>query len=129
MRLLIETQWGSYLPHHERERHPLRGYVITPQFLSDVATAVGRVPMDRVAWVCSLVISCFDVKRVGLISGPLKSSQDASQLNRADGALGWWCNLRRRSHPVEGPRVIYWACPGDAFELVTVGYPKDAPQR
>jgi|GEM_PF-6643829 hypothetical protein len=125
MRLLIEAQWAAFLPSHARHRHPICSYGMTPRFLSDVAQGVGKVPMDRVAWVCSLVICQFDVRRVGLESGPLKPSRDAQHLTGEGGASVRWCNLRRRSQPGRAPRVVYWAHLDDVFELVGLGYPND----
>jgi hypothetical protein len=125
MRLLIEAQWASFLPREVRLRYPLRSYRMASRFLSDVAEGVGKVPMDRVAWVCSLVIARFGPSRLGFESGPLKPSPDAPQLTRESGASAWWCDLRWRSSPGRAPRVIYWSHPEGAVELIGVGYPKD----
>jgi hypothetical protein len=125
MRRLIAAQWAGYLPAREQTRYPLRDYRMTPQFLSDVRSRVGRVPIDRVAWVCALAICRFDVRLAGLAGGPLRPSPDAPQLTGEDGSKAWWCNLRR-SPAARSPRVVYWAYPGDTIELRGLGYPTDA---
>ncbi len=126
MRLLIAAQWASFLPSHARARYQLRAYTMTPGFLNDLARGIGKVPLDRVALVCSLVICQFEPRRAGFEAGPLRPAPDVSQLTREDGASAWWCNLRRRSHPVHGARVVYWTHPQGACELVALGYAKDA---
>ena len=125
MRQLIAAQWAGYLPRREQRRHPLRDYKMAPRFLNDVRNRVGRVPIDRLAWVCSLVICRFDVKLAGLAAGPLRPSPDAAQLTREDGAKGWWCDLAR-SPSAHSPRVVYWCYADGTTELVAVGYPNDA---
>ncbi len=126
MRRLIAAEWAGYLPAHERARHPLRDYRMTSQFLNDVRSRVGGVPMDRVAWVCALVICRLDVRRAGLGAGALRPSPDAPQLTREDGAKARWCNLRR-SPTGRSPRVVYWALTDGTIELRGLGYPpKDA---
>jgi hypothetical protein len=125
MRLLIEAQWASFLPRDARRRYPLRSYRMASRFLSDVAEGVGKVSMDRVAWVCSLVIARFEPTRLGFESGPLKPSPKTPQLTREDGASAWWCDLRRQSTPGRAPRVIYWSHPEGVVELIGLGYPKD----
>lgn len=124
MRRLIAAQWAGYLPARERARHPLRDYTMAPQFLNDVRSRVGRVPIDRVAWVCSLAICQFDVRLTGLASGALRPSPDASDLTREDGAKARWCNLRR-SPTAHSPRVLYWSCADGTIELVALGFPRD----
>jgi hypothetical protein len=82
--------------------------------------------MDRVAWVCALVICRLDVRRAGLACGPLRASPDAPQLTSKDGAKGWWCNLER-SPATLSPRVVYGSCPDGTIDLRALGYPpKDA---
>ncbi len=126
MRQLIAAQWAGYLPGREQTRHPLRNYEMAPGFLNDVRSRVGRVPIDRLAWVCSLVICRFDVKLAGLAAGPLRPQPDAPQLTRDDGAKAWWCDLAR-SPSAHNPRIIYWRRADGTTELVAVGYPKDRP--
>jgi hypothetical protein len=125
MRRLIAAQWASYLPVREQALYPLRDYRMTPRFLSDVRSRVGGVPVDRVAWVCSLVICRLDVSLAGLACGPLRRSPDASQLTGKDGEKAWWCNLRR-SPAARSPRVVYWTYPDGTIELRGLGYPDDA---
>ena len=125
MRLLIAAQWASFLPSYARGRYQLHGYTMTPEFLDDIARRVGKVPLDRVALVCSLVACGFESRRAGFKAGPLRPTPDASQLTREDGGSAWWCNLHRRSHPVHGARVIYWVGPQGACEFVALGYAKD----
>jgi hypothetical protein len=125
MRRLIAAQWAGYLPARKQTRYPLREYRMTPRFLSDVRGGAGRVPLDRVAWVCALAISRFDVGLAGLAAGPLRPSPDAPQLTGKDGEKAWWCNLRR-SPATRSPRVVYWAYPGGTIELRGLDYPTDA---
>lgn len=129
MRSLIEAQWAAFLPRDTRRRYPLRNYSMAPRFLSDVAEGVGKLPMDRVAWVCSLVIAGFELNRLGFESGPLKPSPEAPQLTREAGSGAWWCDLRRRSSAGHAPRVMYWAHPEGIVELIGLGYPKDLASR
>jgi anti-sigma factor RsiW len=124
MRQLIDAHWRR-LPRRERAAHPLRDYEMTSQFLDDVRSRVGRVPLDRMAWVCCLLICRFDVRVIGLAAGPLRPSSDAPQLTRKNGAQAWWCNLRTQS-PADGPRVVYWSGTEGTIELVALGYAKDA---
>jgi hypothetical protein len=123
MRLLIAAQWGC-LPRHERVAHPLLDYALTAQFLTDVRSRVAKVSLDRVAWVCALVVCGFDVSRVGLARGPLRVARDARALPRAAGWTGWWCDLRR-APSTHNPRVVYWCAADGARELVAIGYPGD----
>jgi hypothetical protein len=125
MRLLIAAQWASFLPNHARGGYRLGGYTMTPEFLSDVARRVGKVSLDRVALLCSLVACGFEPCRAGFRAGPLRPAADASQLTREGGASAWWCNLHRRSHPVHGARLVYWVEPQGACEFVAVGYARD----
>jgi hypothetical protein len=125
MRRLIAAEWAGYLPVRERARYPLRDYTMAPQFLSDVRSRVGRVPIDRVAWVCSLAICQFDVRLAGLASGALRPSPDAPELTRGDGAKARWCNLRR-SPAAHSPQIVYWRCADGTIELVALGFPRDA---
>jgi hypothetical protein len=124
MRRLIAAQW-DHMPHRERAEHPLSDYTMTSQFIADIRSRVGRVPIDRVAWVCSLVICRFDVRTVGLAAGPLRPSPNSPQLIRKDGAKAGWCNLRR-SPPDRCPRVVYWSCDDGKIELVALGYSQEA---
>jgi hypothetical protein len=121
LRRLISAHW-HYMPRDERAAHPLRDYRFTRQFLTDVRSRVGKVPLDRVAWVCAFVACGFDVSRVGLAAGPLRPVPDAPQLTRADGARAWWCDLRR-SPSRHNPRVVYWCATEGSTELVALGYP------
>jgi hypothetical protein len=123
LRRLIAAQWDQ-LPRRERSEHPLRDYTMSTGFLKDVRGRVGRVPIDRLAWVCALVVCGFDVSRVGLAAGPLRQFPEAPELVREDGAKAWWCDLRRSS-PTHNPRLLYWSCPDGRAELVALGYPTD----
>jgi hypothetical protein len=124
LRRLIAAQWGQ-LPGRERARYPLRDYEMTSRFLKDVRRGVGGVSIDRVAWVCSLVICRLDVSRVGLAAGALRASPGARQLTGRDGAEGWWCSLHRSPSADRG-RVVYWSFPDGVRELRGLGYPEDA---
>lgn len=121
MRRLIDAHW-KHLPRRERLEHPLREYTMTPQFLADLRSRVGRVPLDRVAWVCSLVICGFDVGRLGFASGPLPVSGEGSQRTRTDGSNARWCDLRRSSC-TPNPRLVYRCCGEGRKELAALGYP------
>jgi hypothetical protein len=124
MRRLIEAQWG-HLPARERARHPLRDYGMTSRFLKDARSRVSGAPIDRVAWVCSLVICRLGVRNVGLAAGALRACPDAPQLKRRDGAKGWWCSLHRSPSADRG-RLVYWSLPDGTIELRGLGYPDDA---
>ena len=123
MQRLIAAHW-RYMPRHERVAHPMRHYTLTAQFLADVRSRVGRVPLDRIAWVCAIVVSGFDVGRVGLAAGPMRLVSDGPQLMRRDAATAWWCDLRR-SPSTNNPRIMYWCATDGSREFVALGYPKD----
>lgn len=122
MRLLIRTQWESYLTPEKRTTYPLRDVAMSRQFLEDLKRGVGSVSLDRVAWVCALLLCRFDVRRTGIAAGPLRPSRDAPQLTRENGERAWWCNVLPGSC---GPRVVFWSDGHSNVELVAIGYPKD----
>lgn len=125
MRGLIEAQWSSYLRADEKAKYPLRQYKMSGRFSADLRSRVVPVPIDQVAWVCGLVLSQFDIGRVGLAAGPLRPSPDAPQITRKDGGRAWWCSLQRGTLAADGPRLVYWSCADGTVELLAVGYPKD----
>jgi hypothetical protein len=128
MRRLIEAQWSTYLPADRNAKYPLRPHKLSRRFLEDLQSRVGQVPIDQVAWVCALVLSRFDVRRVGLAAGPLRPSPDAPQLTRKDGSRAWWCSLRGGPLAEDGPRMVFWSCADGTVELLALGYPKDTLQ-
>jgi hypothetical protein len=124
LHVLITREWlRAFLPA-DRHRHPLGGYVLTPQLLGVVAVETGFAK-HRIAWVCAMVASGYASFLAGLAPERLLTGPGGPQLERADGALGWRCTMKR---DMQGCSWLhYWTRPDQTVEFTDVEH-GDAPE-
>jgi hypothetical protein len=79
---------------------------------------------ERLAWVCAMV-ACGRAARIcGIDPSPMCEQSDGAQVVRADGALGWCCNVERNSPG--GPKLHYWTHTSGLIEFEAVAAHGDA---
>jgi hypothetical protein len=120
LRALIGEQWRSYLPTSDQRKHPLREYKLSSRFLADVHRRIGDAPLDEIARVCALVLCRFDVRDIGLLTGPMRPAPREPQFTRGEGSKAWWCSLTRDG-PERSSCLVWWGNTDGTAELVAFG--------
>jgi hypothetical protein len=115
---LITREWVQALTASDRREHPLGAYVLTGELVATVEHQAS-LPQERLAWVCAMLACGYAPALAGLATHPLLSGRAGGQLQRADGAKGWRCSLKRNASG--GPRLHYWIRPDGTIEFAEVG--------
>ncbi len=115
---LISREWIGALGPADRREHPLGAYVLTAQFVAMVERQAD-LPRERLAWVCAMLACRYAATLPGIAPHPLMTAPGGQQIERADGAKGWRCNVKRNA--TGGPRLHYWIRADRAIEFASVG--------
>jgi hypothetical protein len=118
LHMFIAREWVGALTVSDRREHPLGAYVLTGELVAMVERQAD-ISHERVAWVCAMVACGYAPALAGLAVHPLLSGRAGGQLQRADGAKGWRCSLKRNASA--GPRLHYWIRPDGTIEFAEVG--------
>ncbi len=78
-----------------------------------------ELPLEKLAWVCAMVACGYAPTLTGIAPHALITGRGGPQIERADGAKGWRCNLKRNAPG--GPRLHYWIRPDRTVEFAGVG--------
>jgi hypothetical protein len=115
---LISREWREKLTAADRRAYPLGGYVLTPEFVAMVQRQAG-LPLEKLAWVCAMVACGYAPALTGIAPHALVIGPGGPQIERADGAKGWRCSLKRNASG--GSRLHYWVCSDGIIEFAGVG--------
>jgi hypothetical protein len=113
---LIWSQWVDICPPHERAQHPPRRFVLHRDLIRTIAQRRVDVPIERVAWVCAMIIGDRAIGHAGIDAHIYRGSEDSE---RQDGAKAMRAALKRSTG---GPRLHYWSLPNGTIEFTQLGY-------
>jgi hypothetical protein len=113
---LIWSAWVDICPAHERGERPPRRFVLGRELLRTISGRRIDVPIERIAWVCAMVIAD---RASGHSSIDAHLYRGSDESVRADGARAMRAALKRSAG---GPRLHYWALPNGTIEFTQIGY-------
>lgn len=113
---LIFSAWVDICPPHERAERPPRRFVLSRELVSTIHGRRIDVPIERIAWVCAMVIAD---RAAGHSSINAHIYRGSDETVRGDGARAMRAALKRSAG---GPRLHYWALPGGTIEFTQIGY-------
>jgi hypothetical protein len=113
---LIWSQWVDICPPNERAEHPPRRFAISSELIRTIVQRRVDVPIERLAWVCAMVIGDRAIGHVGIDAHIYRGNEESE---RSDGAKAMRAALKRSAG---GPRLHYWSLPNGTIEFAQIGY-------
>jgi hypothetical protein len=113
---LIFSHWVDICSPEERAQRPPRRFVLGRELVRTIAARRVDVPLERIAWVCAMVIAD---RAVGHSSINAHIYRGSDETVRGDGAKAMRGALKRSAG---GPRLHYWSLPGGTIEFTQIGY-------
>lgn len=113
---LIFSEWVDICPPDERSERPPRRFLLHRDLVRTIAQRRVDVPIERIAWVCAMVIGD---RATGHASIDAHIYRGSEETERDDGAKAMRAALKRSAG---GPRLHYFSLPNGTIEFVQIGY-------
>ncbi|HEV2943809.1 MAG TPA: hypothetical protein VGX26_01675 [Solirubrobacteraceae bacterium] len=113
---LIFSEWVDICPPDERGERPPRRFLLHRDLVRTIAQRRVDVPIERIAWVCAMVIGD---RATGHASIDAHIYRGSEETERDDGAKAMRAALKRSAG---GPRLHYFSLPNGTIEFVQIGY-------
>ncbi len=113
---LIWSAWVDICPPNERAEHPPRRFMISSELIRTIVQRRVDVPIERLAWVCAMVIGDRAIGHAGIDAHLYRGSEESE---RQDGSKAMRAALKRSAG---GPRLHYWSLPNGTIEFAQIGY-------